>query len=75
MPSNRGWPGRNSDRTTSQGAPQSRHYDQHLYGERYRVEYIINKIKGFQRIFPRFEKRNSHYLGFLSLVATFIWTR
>jgi transposase len=57
------------------GRTQSRHYDQHLYGERYRVECFINRIKWFRRIFSRFEKLAGHYLGFLSFVATLIWMR
>ena len=50
-------------------------YDHHLYKDRHLVECFINKIKHFRRIFSRFEKLASRYLGFLSLVASLIWLR
>jgi transposase len=50
-------------------------YDTHLYKERHLVECFINKIKHFRRVFSRFDKLASRYLGFLSLVASLIWLR
>ena len=50
-------------------------YDEHLYKERHLVECFINKIKHFRRIFSRFDKLATRYLGFLSLVASLIWLR
>jgi transposase len=57
------------------GHTQSRHYDKHLYGARYRVECFINTIKWFRRVCSRFEKLAGHYLGFLAFVATLIRMR
>ena len=50
-------------------------YDTHLYKERHLVECFINKIKQFRRVFSRFEKLASRYLGFLNLSAALIWLR
>lgn len=50
-------------------------YDAHLYQERHLVECFINKIKHYRRIFSRFDKLDSRYLGFLSFAATLIWLR
>lgn len=56
-------------------AKQAREYDTWLYRERHLVECFINKIKHFRRIFSRFEKLDSSYLGFLHFVGTLIWLR
>jgi len=50
-------------------------YDKHLYKERHLIECFINKIKWYRRIFSRFEKLASRYLGFLSFVSALIWLR
>lgn len=50
-------------------------YDTWLYRERHLVECFINKIKHFRRIFSRFEKLSSRYLGFLHFVGALIWLR
>ena len=39
------------------------------------MERFINKIKHYRRIFSRFDKLASHYLGFLSFVGALIWLR
>lgn len=52
-----------------------RHYDTHIYKERHLVECFINKIKWYRRIFSRFDKLATRFLGFLSFVATLIWLR
>ena len=56
-------------------AKEARAYDTWLYRERHLVECFINKIKHFRRLFSRFEKLDSSYLGFLHFVATLIWLR
>ena len=50
-------------------------YDRHLYRERHMVECFINKIKHYRRIFSRFEKLDTRYLGFLHFTAALIWLR
>jgi transposase len=50
-------------------------YDRHLYKERHLIECFFNKIKHFRRIFSRFDKLDSRFLGFLSFAATLIWLR
>ena len=52
-----------------------REYDRHIYKERHLVECFINKIKHYRRIFSRFEKLSSSYMGFLSFVGALIWLR
>lgn len=54
---------------------EPRPYDAHLYKERHLVECFINKIKWYRRIFSRFDKLASRFLGFLSFVAALIWLR
>ncbi len=54
---------------------QAREYDHHLYKERHLVECFINKIKYYRRIFSRFDKLASRFLGFVSLAAALIWLR
>ena len=58
-----------------QCAKTPRDYDEWLYRERHLVECFINKIKHFRRIFSRFEKLDSSYLGFLNFVGILIWLR
>lgn len=48
-------------------------YDKHLYKARYLVECFFNKIKWRRRLFSRFEKLDSRYLGFLFFASTLIW--
>lgn len=50
-------------------------YDAHLYRERHLVECFINPIKHYRRIFSRFEKLATRYLGLFSFVGTLIWLR
>ena len=50
-------------------------YDDHLYKERHLVECFINKLKHFRRLFSRFDKLASRYLGFLSFTSALIWLR
>ena len=54
---------------------EPRSYDEYLYRERHLVECFIGKIKHYRRIFSRFEKLDTSYLGFLQFVAALIWLR
>ncbi len=54
---------------------QQREYDKYLYKERHAVECLIGKMKHYRRVFSRFEKLASRYLGFLSFVGALIWLR
>lgn len=58
-----------------QNRKESREYDKHWYKERHLAECFINKIKHYRRIFSRFEKLASRYLGFLNFVGALIWLR
>ena len=58
-----------------QRAKVLREYDEWLYRERHLVECFINKIKHFRRIFSRFDKLDSSYMGFLHFVSVLIWLR
>ena len=50
-------------------------YDAHSYRERHLVECPINKMKHYRRVFSRFEKLDTRYLGFLDFTAALIWLR
>jgi len=52
-----------------------RDYDRDLYRERHIIECFTNKIKHYRRIFSRFDKLDTRYLGFLCFVAVLIWLR
>ena len=52
---------------------EPRDYDRYLYRERHVVECFIGKIKHYRRIFSRFDKLASRYLGFLQFAASLIW--
>jgi len=52
-----------------------RPYDAHTYKERHLIECFFGKIKYFRRIFSRFDKTASSYLGFLQFVSVLIWLR
>jgi len=54
---------------------KEREYDKWLYRERHLVECFINKIKHFRRVFARYDKLASRYLGFLQFVSSLIWLR
>lgn len=49
--------------------------DFHLYKERHLVECFINKIKHYRRLFSRYDKLASRFLGFLHFVSALIWLR
>ena len=50
-------------------------YDKYIYRDRHLVECFIGKIKHYRRIFSRFDKLASRYLGFLQFVGALIWLR
>lgn len=58
-----------------QRAKLVREYDEWLYRERHLVECLVNKFKQFRRIFSRFDKLASRYLGFLHFVGALLWLR
>jgi transposase len=58
-----------------QRAKLAREYDTWLYRERHLVECLVNKFKHFRRIFSRFDKLASRYLGFLHFVGALLWLR
>jgi len=43
-------------------------YDQAMYRKRNEVERLFRRLKGFRRIFSRFEKLDVLFLGFLTFV-------
>ena len=58
-----------------QNAKEPHQYDKWRYRERHLIECFIGKIKHFRRVFSRFDKLASRYLGFLQLTSTLIWLR
>jgi transposase len=54
---------------------QPREYDTWLYRERAVVECFMNKLKHYRRVFSRFEKLASRFLGFLHFAGVLIWLR
>ena len=50
-------------------------HDRHLYREPHLVECFISQIKHYRRIFSRFEKLDTRFLGFLHFTAALIWLR
>jgi transposase len=50
-------------------------YDTWLYRERHLVECFISTLKHYRRIFTRFDKLASRYLGFVQFVSALIWLR
>ncbi len=58
-----------------QRAKTKRDYDHWLYKERHLVECFFNKIKHFRRVFSRYDKQASRYLGFVQFVSVLVWLR
>ena len=54
---------------------EPRAYDGNLYRGRHLVECFIGKIKRYRRVFSRFDKPASRYLGFLHFTAALIRLR
>ena len=47
-------------------------YDKELYKRRNEVERLFRRIKGFRRVFTRYEKLDVMYLAFLTLALIYI---
>ena len=60
---------------SSKARKTQRDYDRWLYRERHLVECFMNKIKHYRRIFSRFDKLDTRFMGFLHFVAALIWLR
>jgi transposase len=60
---------------SAKGDKENRPYDRWWYGERHLVECFINKVKHFRRVFSRFDKLASRYMGFLLFASVLIWLR
>ena len=43
-------------------------YDREMYKRRNEIERLFRRLKGFRRIFPRFEKLDALFLGFILFV-------
>ena len=41
-------------------------YDREMYQRRNEIERLFRRLKGFRRIFSRFEKLDALFLGFIS---------
>jgi len=52
-----------------------RAYDSHIYKERHLIECFFGKIKHFRRVFSRFDKKASSFLGFLAFASIIIRLR
>lgn len=46
-----------------------------FYRKRHKVENLFQRLKRYRRIGTRYEKRNSHFLGFSLLAATLDWLK
>ena len=49
--------------------------DWHTYGERHLIECFFNRIKHYRRLFGRFDKLASRYLGFMNFVSALVGLR
>jgi transposase len=52
-----------------------RSYDAYIYKERHLIECFFGKIKHFRRVFSRFDKKASSFLGFLAFASTILRLR
>jgi transposase len=48
-------------------------HDKELYKERNFIERCFGKLKKHRRIATRFDRNDSHYLGFLFLASSLLW--
>lgn len=58
-----------------QRAKTPREDDRWVYRERHLIECCINKLKHFRRVFSRFDKLASRFLGFLHFTCALLWLR
>ena len=47
--------------------------DRVAYRERNRVERLVNRLKQYQRVATRYDKRAVHYLAMVTLAAVLMW--
>jgi len=50
-------------------------HDKELYKERNLIERCFGKLKTNRRIATRFDRNDTHFLGFLYLAASLIWLK
>jgi transposase len=48
-------------------------HDKERYGQRNRIERCFGKLKLHRRIATRFDRNDSHFLGFLYLACSILW--
>ena len=48
-------------------------HDKRLYAQRNLIERCFGKLKMHRRIATRFDRNDSHYLGFLYLACSLLW--
>jgi len=48
-------------------------HDRQLYKQRNRIERCFEKLKKHRRIATRFDRNDSHFLGFIHLAASLLW--
>jgi transposase len=54
---------------------QPRDYDRHLYKERKKVEWFINRIKQYRRVATRYEKTARNFLAFVHVASIMVLLR
>lgn len=54
---------------------EPRDYDKHLYKERTKVEWLINRIKQYRRVATRYEKTARNFLGFVQVASIMVLLR
>jgi transposase len=52
-----------------------RKFDKHLYKERQKVEWFINRIKQHRRVATRYEKTARNFLGFVHVASIMVLLR
>lgn len=60
---------------SKKNAKKPRQIDTEQYKERFLIETFFSKMKHFRRIFSRFDKTTSAFLGFLHFAGALIWMR
>ncbi len=50
-------------------------HDAAIYKHRNRIERCFNKLKHFRRFATRYDRRTTHFTGFVYLAASMIWLR
>ena len=50
-------------------------YDKELYKERHKIKNLFGWMKYYRRLFARFDKLKSRFMGFIHFIGTLIWLR